>query len=69
MLRDGGAGNYSTVTIVPDKDKEGNPCETIIVQASPVLEYLTKEEFLFVLWEVADVADILEEKHFGGDVH
>ena len=47
--------------------KEGNPCETVVIQASPILEYLQKEEFIDILWEVAEIADILEEKHFGGD--
>lgn len=67
LLKESGYGVYSTVTIVPDKDKEGNPCETVVVQASPILEYLQKEEFIEILWEVAEIADILEEKHFGGD--
>ena len=26
-----------------------------------------KEEFLYILWEVAERADILEERFFGGD--
>lgn len=67
LLKESGYGVYSTLTIVPDKDKEGKPCETVVVQASPILEYLQKEEFIDILWEVAEIADILEEKHFGGD--
>lgn len=67
LIREAGFGVYSTITITSDKDKEGNPCETIVVQASPVQEYLTKEELIYILWEVAEVADILEEKYFGGD--
>ncbi|MCH2021543.1 MAG: hypothetical protein MK207_03585 [Saprospiraceae bacterium] len=69
LLRESGYGVYSTITIVPDKDKSGNPCETVVVQASPVYEYLNEDEFLYILWEVAEVADILEEKHFGGDTN
>ena len=69
LLKESGFGTYSTITVVSDKDKEGNPCETIVVQASPVLEFLSKEEFLFILWEVAEIADILEVKHFGGDAN
>lgn len=69
LIKESGYGIYTTVTIVADKDTDGNPCETVVVQASPVLEYLSKEEFLFILWEVAEVADILEEKHFGSDIH
>lgn len=67
LMREAGYGVYSTVTIVPDTDKEGQPCETVVVQASPVHEYLTEDELLYILWEVAEMADILEEKHFGGD--
>ena len=33
LLKESGYGVYSTVTIVPDKDKEGNPCETVVIQA------------------------------------
>lgn len=69
LIKESGYGVYTTITIVPDKDKEGNPCETVIVQASPVYEFISKEEFLYILWEVAEVADILEEKHFGCDVN
>lgn len=67
LLKESGYGIYSTITIVPDKDKEGNPCETVVVQASPIHEHLSREQFLYILWEVAEVADIIEEKHFGGD--
>jgi hypothetical protein len=67
LIKESGYGVYTTITIVSDKDKEGNPCETVVIQASPVQEFLSKEEFLYILWEVAEVADIIEEKHFGGD--
>jgi hypothetical protein len=69
LVKEAGYGIYTTVTVVGDKDKAGKPCESIVVQASPVLEFLSKEAFLFILWEVAEVADILEEKHFGKDQH
>ena len=69
LIKQSGYGVYTTVTVVPDKDKSGNPCESVVVQASPVLDFLSKEEFLFVLWEVAEIADILEEKHYGKDLH
>jgi len=67
LIRESGHGTYTTITVMADKDKRGNPCETIVVQASPVYEFLSKEEFLYILWEVADVADIIEKRHFGGD--
>ena len=69
LIKESGYGVYTTITIVPDKDKDGNPCETVVVQASPVHEFLSKDEFLYILWEVAEVADIIEEKHFGCDVN
>ena len=69
LIKESGCGVYSSVTIVNDKDKEGNPCETIVIHASPIQELVTKEEFLYILWEVAERADILEEKFFGGDSH
>ena len=67
LMKDSGAGVYSSVTIVNDKDKQGNPCESIVVNASPIQNMVTKEEFLYILWEVAERADILEERYFGGD--
>lgn len=67
LMKDSGAGVYSSVTIVNDKDKQGNPCESIVVHASPIQNMVTEEEFLYILWEVAERADILEERYFGGD--
>lgn len=69
LIKESGSCVYSTITIVPDKDKEGSPCETVVVQASPVQTFLSEEEFIYILWEVAEVADILEERHFGGDTN
>lgn len=66
LFKDSGRGNYSSVTIVSDTDKEGNPCESIVVHASPIHEYLSEAEFLNILWEVGENADILEEKYFDG---
>lgn len=66
LMKDAGRCFHSTITIVSDKNKEGQPCESIIVQASPNLKYVTKEFFLEVLFEVAETADILEERHFDG---
>ncbi len=67
LLKEAGYGAYSTVTIVSDKDNEGNPCESVVVQASPLLEHTTKESLLNVLYEVGETADILEQKYFGAD--
>ena len=39
---------------------------SIVVHASPIHEFLTEAEFLSILWEVGENADILEEKYFDG---
>ena len=67
LMKDSGKGVYSSVTILDDKDKKGEPCESVIVHASPMIDRLTEEEFLYILWEVAERADILEEQYFGKD--
>lgn len=69
LLKEGGYGFYTTVTLTSDKDKEGNPCETVIVQASPVMEWTTPELLNEIIYEVAYNADIIEERYFGGDNH
>lgn len=67
LLKEGGFGFYTTVTVTTDKDKDGNPCETIIAQASPVLDWTTPELLNEIIYEVAYNADIIEERYFGGD--
>ena len=67
MFKDVAAGTYCMVTISKDTDLEGNPCETIIVQASPNLESTNYDLFHDILLEVAVVADFLEEKYFKTD--
>lgn len=69
MMRDSGAGVYSSVTLVNDKDTNGNPCETIVVHASPIREHVTQAELEYIIWEVAERADVLEERYFGGDAN
>lgn len=67
LLKEAKFGVYSMVTILSDKDSEGNPVESVIVQASPIVEYTTYDELFYVICEVAEVADLLEEKYFGVD--
>jgi len=67
ILKDSGFCYYSTVTIVPDKTEGGAPCETVVVQASPYLDSLNVQQLGDIIFEVANNADWLEEKHFGGD--
>lgn len=67
IMREAGLGVYSMITIIDDKDENGNPCETILVQASPIVEYTNQYDLLkFVVTEVASVADFLEQKYLGG---
>ncbi len=68
LLKEATYGYYSTITLTADKTADGQPCETIIVQASPIAEYISSiEELSDIIWEVAEVADIIEERYFGGD--
>lgn len=67
LLKESGYGNYCSVTVTTDKRADGTPCETIIVQASLAHEHTTEELLDKVLFEVANGADIIEEKFFGGD--
>ncbi|MEM7102238.1 MAG: toll/interleukin-1 receptor domain-containing protein [Bacteroidota bacterium] len=62
-------GIYSAITIVDDKDTNGNPCETIILQAAPNLESTNYDLFKQIVLEVAATGDFLEEKYFGKDFH
>lgn len=67
LLKEGGYGTYAQVTVTTDKRANGEPCETIIVQAVQPIE-LTNEAILNeVLYDVAYNADIIEETYFGGD--
>ena len=67
LLKEGGYGTYAQVTVTTDKRANGEPCETIIVQAVQPIE-LTNENILNeVIYDVAYNADIIEETYFGGD--
>jgi hypothetical protein len=67
MMKEAGWCNYSALTITNDKDKDGNPCETIITQAAPYADNTSLELLNDIIFEVANNADIIEEKYFGGD--
>ena len=67
LLKEGGFGTFSQVTVTTDKRADGSPCETIIVQAVQPVE-LTNETILNeVIYDVAYNGDIIEETYFGGD--
>lgn len=67
LLKEAGYCNYTTVTITSDKTADGTPCETVIVQAAPYADFTSLELLNDIIFEVANNADILEEKFFGGD--
>ncbi len=69
LLRETGNCNYTTITIGNGKDKDNKPIEVVMAQAAP-LEGLTSPELLdAILFEVANTADYIESKYFGGDVN
>ncbi|MCS7029756.1 MAG: hypothetical protein NZ519_13435 [Bacteroidia bacterium] len=67
ILKESSQCVYTTITIYEDKTPEGKDCETVAIQASPILEATSYEELKLIIWEVAEAADIIEEKYFGGD--
>lgn len=69
LLKEAGFGNYTTITVTTDKRADGTPCETIICQAAIAKEHATEDMLDQVMYEVANNADIAEEKFFGGDSH
>lgn len=68
MLKEAGLGVYSMITIIDDQDQHGNKREVLLVQASPIKEYTQNYDLLkMIISEVAEVADFIEGKYFGGD--
>ncbi|MDW8347925.1 MAG: hypothetical protein RML94_13270 [Bacteroidia bacterium] len=67
LLKENSFGVYTTITIYQDKTSDDKDCETVVVQASPVAEATSIELLKLIIWEVAEAADIIEEKFFGGD--
>jgi len=69
ILKEGGYGTFSQITITTDKRPDGSPCETIIVQAVHPIEFVTEPLLNEMLYDVAYNADIIEATYFGGDKH
>ena len=68
LLKEASDSIYTRLSIATDQTASGEPCEAVVIQASPIAEYVTSvAEMAFILWEVAEMADIIEEKYFGGD--
>lgn len=69
ITKDTGKAIYSNLTIVHDTDSDGNPCESLVVQASPILEYLNADELTLILREVGQLADYIEGNYFHKDTY
>ncbi|MCD6069227.1 MAG: hypothetical protein K0S33_4053 [Bacteroidetes bacterium] len=67
ILKESAYGNLSSLTITTDKRADGSDCETIICQAALPVEFITEDMLSKTIFEVANNADIVEEKYFGGD--
>ncbi len=67
ILRDSASCNYSTITIGNGKDKDGNPVEVVMTQAAPLEMHTTPDLLDSILFEVANTADFIESRYFGGD--
>lgn len=67
ILKEAAYGNVSSLAIVNDKKADGSDTETIVCQAGLPLEFVSEELLDKTIYEVANNADIIEEKYFGGD--
>lgn len=67
LLKEGGYGTYSAVTVTTDKRADGSPCETVIVQAVQPIEFTNEAILNEALYDVAFNADAIESLYFGGD--
>lgn len=66
MMVEAKYGFYSMVCI-KELRRDGKRVEVMNVQAGPLADHVTSyEQFKFIIQEVADNADILEDKFFGG---
>ena len=69
LLRETGNCNYATITIGNGKDKDNKPIEVVMAQAAPLEAFTTTDLLDAILFEVANTADYIESKYFGGDVN
>jgi hypothetical protein len=67
ILKEAGFGNLTSITVTTDKRADGSDCETIVCQAGLPVDFITEELLSNTIYEVANNADIIEEKYFGGD--
>lgn len=67
LLKEGGYGTYSAVTVTTDKRQDGTPCETVIVQAVQPIEFTNEAILNEAIYDVAFNADAIESLYFGGD--
>lgn len=51
---------YSNLTFNQDRDANGQPVEMIIIQSSPLVDHCTEEMLKYIIWEVGNAADYME---------
>jgi hypothetical protein len=69
LLKEGGYGTYSAITVTTDKRADGSPCETVIVQAVQPIEFTNEAILNEAMYDVAFNADAVESLYFGGDAN
>ncbi|MDP2385623.1 MAG: hypothetical protein Q8M29_04575 [Bacteroidota bacterium] len=67
ILKEAAFGNLSSLAIANDKRADGSDTETVVCQAALPTEFITQDMLDKTIYEVANNADIIEEKYFGGD--
>lgn len=69
LLKETAWCNYSTITIGKRKSKEGVDTDVVMTQAAPLVAHTSPDLLDAVLFEVANMADFVEQKYFGADVN
>jgi hypothetical protein len=67
LIKEAGYLSYSSVTITNDTKADGRPCETVVLHASPALDFTTEDLLSEIIYEIAFNADFIEQRFFGGD--
>ena len=67
LIKEGGYGTFSSVTVTTDKRADGSPCETVVVQAVQPIEFTSEVILNEAIYDVAFNADAIEALYFGGD--
>lgn len=70
LLKEAYYGIYTMICIVDELNQENENEEMVYVQASPILDYSCNDDLIYdCVMECATVADYLEKKYWGVDIH